>query len=100
MTGGWVAVTAGSEGVHWAGGHLAPPGVQAVETLGAGDVFHGAFALALAEGSSEEHALRFASAAAAVRCSRTGGWSALANRTEVELLMEETWSPQRDSSGG
>jgi len=100
MTGGWVAVTAGSEGVHWAGGHLAPPGVRAVETLGAGDVFHGAFALALVEGSSKEHALRFASAAAAVRCSRTGGWSALANRTEVELLMEETWSPQQDSSGG
>lgn len=97
---GWLAVTAGAEGVDWPGGRIVPPPVRAVETLGAGDVFHGAFALALAEGHTEEHALRFASAAAAVKCSRTGGWSALGDRPEVEALMEETWSPHPGSSGG
>lgn len=97
---GWLGVTAGAEGVDWPGGRIVPPPVRAVETLGAGDVFHGAFALALAEGHTEEHALRFASAAAAVKCSRTGGWSALGDRPEVEELMEETWSPHPGSSGG
>ena len=38
--------------------------VNAVDTLGAGDVFHGAFALALAEGKTEIAAMRFAAAAA------------------------------------
>ena len=47
--------------------------VDAVETLGAGDVFHGAFTLAVAEALPIADALRFASAAAALRCSRRGG---------------------------
>ncbi|WP_207538118.1 PfkB family carbohydrate kinase [Sabulicella rubraurantiaca] len=41
--------------------------VQASNTTGAGDVFHGALALALAEGQEPEAALRFASAAGALR---------------------------------
>ncbi|MCW8086675.1 PfkB family carbohydrate kinase [Sabulicella glaciei] len=41
--------------------------VQATNTTGAGDVFHGALALALAEGQEPEAALRFASAAGALR---------------------------------
>jgi sulfofructose kinase len=41
--------------------------VQATNTTGAGDVFHGAYALALAEGQGVEDALRFASAAGALR---------------------------------
>ncbi|MET4823199.1 sulfofructose kinase [Bradyrhizobium ottawaense] len=46
--------------------------VQAVDTLGAGDVFHGAFALGLAEGKGVPEALRFAAAAAALKC--TAPW--------------------------
>jgi len=38
--------------------------IETVDTLGAGDVFHGAFALALVEGRGVEDALRFAVAAA------------------------------------
>ena len=41
--------------------------VKAVDTLGAGDVFHGGFALALAEGRDLGVAMRFASAAAATQ---------------------------------
>ena len=48
-------------------------GSHAVDTLGAGDVFHGAFALALAEGQDIADAMRFAAAASAIKCTRFGG---------------------------
>ncbi|MBW8271194.1 PfkB family carbohydrate kinase [Caldovatus aquaticus] len=41
--------------------------VEATNTSGAGDVFHGAYALAIAEGRDVEEAIRFASAAGALR---------------------------------
>jgi len=47
--------------------------VDAVDTLGACDIFHGAFALATAEGMELRQALRFASAAAALKRTRFGG---------------------------
>jgi len=61
--------------------------VDAVDTLGAGDVFQGAFALAVAEGESPPEALRFASAAAALKCTRFGGALAAPQRIEVEALL-------------
>jgi sulfofructose kinase len=84
------AVTHGERGVVFCirgrCGHLAAVPVKAVETLGAGDVFHGAYSLALAEGSSLEAALRFAAAAAALKCSRSGGRAGLPHRAEVDAL--------------
>lgn len=75
--GGWTAVTDGQNGVFVAqGGALQRiPGftIDVVDTLGAGDVWHGAFALALAEGQNEEQALTFASGAAALKCTSFGG---------------------------
>ena len=51
------AVTAGAEGSWWivdgAESHVPAPRVVAVDTLAAGDVFHGAYALALAEGRGD-----------------------------------------------
>ncbi|MEY9462504.1 sugar kinase [Bradyrhizobium ottawaense] len=61
--------------------------VQAVDTLGAGDVFHGAFALGLAEGKGVPEALRFAAAAAALKCTRHGGGMAAPQRIEVEGFL-------------
>ena len=61
--------------------------VHTVDTLGAGDVFHGAFALAIAEGSRIVDAMRFASAAAALKCTRFGGAFAAPDRAEVEGLL-------------
>src|SRR3954449_10314570 len=46
--------------------------VHTVDTLGAGDIFHGAFALAITEKQDVPSALRFASAAAALKCTRFG----------------------------
>lgn len=61
--------------------------VQAVDTLGAGDVFHGAFALGLAEGKGVPEALQFAAAAAALKCTRHGGGMAAPQRIEVEGFL-------------
>ena len=61
--------------------------VHTVDTLGAGDVFHGAFALALTEKQNLRQALRFASAAAALKCTRFGGPFAAPQRAEVEAFL-------------
>lgn len=63
--------------------------VHTVDTLGAGDVFHGAFALAITEKQELRQALRFASAAAALKCTRFGGAYAAPQRTEVEAFLEK-----------
>ncbi|WP_424812077.1 PfkB family carbohydrate kinase [Roseococcus sp. YIM B11640] len=59
--------------------------VQATNTTGAGDVFHGAFALAVAEGMEMEEALRFSSAAGALRA-RDGDTP---HREKLETFMRE-----------
>jgi sulfofructose kinase len=61
--------------------------VHTVDTLGAGDVFHGAFVLAVTEKQELRQALRFASAAAALKCTRFGGAFAAPQRAEVEQLL-------------
>lgn len=67
--------------------HLPAFAVKAVETLGAGDAFHGAYALALAQGQDIDAAMLFAAAAAALRCTRTGGRAALPSLDEVTALL-------------
>ena len=88
----FVAVTLGVKGVMWLGPDGAPrvlPAfpVRAAETVGAGDIFHGAFALALVEGHGEEQAIRFAAAVAAIKCSREGGRASFPLRTEVDDFL-------------
>ena len=63
--------------------------IRAVDTLGAGDALHGGFALALAEGQSEEAALRFGAAAASLKCTRIGGSGGTPRRAAVEALLAE-----------
>lgn len=92
---GWVAVTDGPDGTFIAGEtitHIPAPTVDVVDTLGAGDVWHGAFALALAEHKTEETACRFANAAAALKCTRPGGRDGAPTRAEVETFLEG-WTP-------
>jgi len=91
-TSSFLAVTRGALGMMWrddAGRTQLMPTfpVHTVDTLGAGDVFHGAFALAIAEGSGIADAMRFASAAAALKCTRFGGAFAAPDRAEVEALL-------------
>ena len=82
-----VIITLGRDGLVWsrAGTVRRLPAfeVEAVDSTGAGDVFHGALAVGLAEGQPWEHTLRFASAAAGLSCTRPGARSAIPTRAEV-----------------
>jgi sulfofructose kinase len=86
-----VGVTAGPDGFYWleddALRHVPAPKVVAVDTLAAGDVFHGAYGLALTEGRSVAEAGRFACVAAALKCTRFGSRSVAPNRAEVETAL-------------
>ena len=73
--------------------------VHTVDTLGAGDVFHGAFALAITEKQELRQALRFASAAAALKCTRFGGAFAAPQRAEVEELLGQDQGAGRAPAG-
>lgn len=82
---GRTAYTDGAAGVVWANGPRVPaPSVRAVDTLGAGDLWHGAFALALGRGDTLEDASRFANLAAAIKCTRAGGWDVYPTAAELE----------------
>jgi sugar/nucleoside kinase (ribokinase family) len=105
LTPSFLAGTRGAQGTIWLDEHQnlqqtpAFP-VHTVDTLGAGDVFHGAFALAVTEHQDLRAALRFASAAAALKCTRFGGAFAAPQRAEVEALLGQgqaagaTWTGQ------
>lgn len=71
-----VVTTAGPDPVRWwensRRGEIPVPQTQAVDTLGAGDVFHGAYAYALAAGAGVEERIRCAAEVAAIRCSMVG----------------------------
>ncbi|MDP1881471.1 MAG: sugar kinase [Bradyrhizobium sp.] len=94
LTSSFLAGTRGPKGTIWLDEHgdlqetPAFP-VHTVDTLGAGDVFHGAFALAITENQGLRDALRFASAAAALKCTRHGGAFAAPQRAEVEQLLSQ-----------
>jgi sugar/nucleoside kinase (ribokinase family) len=61
--------------------------VEAVDTTGAGDVFRGAFIVALLRGDAPDEMLRFANAAAAVSVTRRGAMASVPSRADVDLLM-------------
>ena len=63
------------------------PAVSVVDTTGAGDVFRGAFIVALLRGDPPDRLLRFANAAAALSCTRPGALGGVPTMAEVERLM-------------
>ena len=74
--------------------HVPAPVVEVVDTLGAGDVWHGAFALAMANknkqytvGQTERDAILFANAAASLTCSCAGGGRVSPTQAEVYSLL-------------
>jgi len=92
LTPALLGVTSGAKGTIWLAEHGNPRHMPAfpvhtVDTLGAGDAFHGAFTLATAEGQPLEQAMRFASATAALKCTRFGGAFGSPQRTEVEDFL-------------
>lgn len=95
---GWLCVTDGENGVsirqdgktH----HIEAFVVDTVDTLGAGDVWHGAFALRLGEGAGEDDAVRFANAVAALKCTRFGGRRGTPGREETMAFLRDKGSSQ------
>lgn len=91
-----VAVTCGAEGCWYRIDretarveHQPAFQVNAVDTTGCGDVFHGAYACALAGGLDLTECIRFASAAAALKAMRAGGQAGIPNRAAVETFLRE-----------
>ena len=68
--------------------HAPALAIQAVDTLAAGDVFHGALALAILEGQAMAQAARFACVAASLKCTRFGGRIGCPTRAEVLHAMQ------------
>jgi sulfofructose kinase len=89
---GFLAVTDGPDGVYWLDNgnvrHMDAFKVDAVDTLGAGDTFHGAFTLRLVETGDVVEAMRFGAAAAAIKCTRFGGLMGAATRPEVDAFLK------------
>jgi sulfofructose kinase len=85
-------VTRGAEGYVWmdrtgAVHHQPAFAVDARDTTGAGDAFHGAFAWALTEGHDEAECARLAAAAAALSCLGLGARSGLPTRAELDAFL-------------
>jgi len=88
-----VIVTCGEEGLwfisheHRTPRHVPAFPVNAVDTTGCGDVFHGAYAAALARGLPLEERIRFAAATAALKATQHGGQSGIPPRRAVETFL-------------
>ncbi|MGD0962093.1 MAG: PfkB family carbohydrate kinase [Methylomonas sp.] len=89
-----VVITLGEQGLIWKRGEEsgvlgAPPLTNIVDTTGAGDAFHGAFAAALAENMDWLDMLRFASAAGGLCCTRLGARTGLPDRRQITRLLAD-----------
>ena len=89
---GLTAVTAGVNGCWYVAGaaelaHLPALCVEAVDTTGCGDVFHGAYAAELARGEAVGAALRVATVAAGLKATRPGGRQGIPGRAEIEAHL-------------
>ena len=87
-------ITLGARGARWRDqqtGHVtevpAFP-VEPVDTTGAGDCFIGYVLAGLDQGMSREEAMRFGTAAAAIKVTRTGTADAIPARAEVDAFLE------------
>jgi sulfofructose kinase len=99
QTAAHVSVTLGERGVEWLDGEVVQSieafVVDVVDTSAAGDVFHGAFALALAEGLDEPAAFRFAAGAAALKCARPGARAGMPDRRTVDEFVARSMTVTR-----
>ncbi len=61
--------------------------VRAIDTTGCGDVFHGAYAAALAQGLPLAERVQIATAAAALKATQPGGQSGIPNRKRLQKFL-------------
>jgi sulfofructose kinase len=85
-----IGASCGAQGYFWLEDgqlcHAPAPKVKVIDTLAAGDVFHGALALALVEGRPVAEAAHFACIAASLKCTLFGGRLGCPDRAEVWAL--------------
>lgn len=90
---GFLGFTDGPDGIYWLENgevrHMDAFKVKAIDTLGAGDVFHGAFTFRFVETGDLRDSMRFAAAAAAIKCTRFGGLTGAATRAEVDDFLKQ-----------
>ncbi len=67
--------------------HIEGLKVKAVDTTGAGDVFHGGFIYGLLQNWDAEEILRFANAAAALKCRELGGRKGIPTLEEIQNFL-------------
>jgi sulfofructose kinase len=88
-----IVITLGEQGLIWktkmGQGKLNAYPIVAVDTTGAGDVFHGAFAGSLAMNKDLQEILKYSSAAAALSCTKPGGRTSIPTIKEVENFVNE-----------
>ncbi len=88
-----VIITSGEHGASalWSGYHVHQPAfpVNAIDTTGAGDIFHGAYAYSIARGRDPFLACRYAAAAAALSTLGQGGQAAIPNENQVLQLLRQ-----------
>jgi sulfofructose kinase len=87
-----IVITVGNRGLVWKNkvgslGQLDPYKVKAVDTTGAGDVFHGALAACLAQNKGWVESLRYAGAAVALCCTKIGARLGIPTKEEVESFL-------------
>ncbi len=87
------AVTLGSKGSYGFDGatiyHQPSFKVDVVDTTGAGDVFHGAFAYQYIKGGGWQECLRFSAAVAALKCTKFGGRTGIPTLAEAKTFLSE-----------
>jgi sulfofructose kinase len=92
LTKGIVYATDGEKGCYWIENgvlkHFPGYKVKVLDTTGAGDVFHGAFALSISENSNIGKAIQFASATAAIKCTKSGTRKGIPTRKEINRFIE------------
>ena len=93
ITPNWVCVTNGENGVYFIKNsrlfNIPALKVDVKDTLGAGDVWHGAFTLSLAEGNNEIDAIIFANNVAGLKCAVFGGRKGYPDREKVNKLVKK-----------
>ena len=88
-----VAITLGSQGAIYLAGEemeeIPAFEVEAVDTTGAGDVFHGAFAYGVGRGWAPRQLMLFSSAVAALKCTKLGGRTGIPDLAQTRRFLEQ-----------
>lgn len=98
-----VVITCGEKGLFWktptTKGTMDAFSITVLDTTGAGDVFHGALAIALARQTEWQQALRYASVAAALCCTRLGARPGIPNEAEVKAFLQRISGTEKTTEG-